>query len=122
MYKHSLWGIVQMKKLFAFLFAILIVYVIYIDLTVGTLPNAYSQKAEAQTETVLKPLKGKSYFEEKVQPGETVISIVEHHINKPIPVSITDLVTDFAQLNPGQPPEKIRIGSTYKFPDYSKTN
>jgi hypothetical protein len=111
-----------MKKLLGFLFVVLTIYVIYIDLTVGTLPNAYSQKADVQTETVVKPTKDKTFFEEKVQPGETVISIVEHHIKKPIPVSITDLITDFVKLNPGQSAEKIRIGSTYKFPDYSQNN
>jgi hypothetical protein len=111
-----------MKKLLGLVIMIAIVYAIYVDLTVGTLPSAYSQKAEAQTQTVIKPASGTGYFEETVKPGETVISIVEHHLNKPIPVSITDLITDFGALNPGQTAEKIRIGSTYKFPDYSKNN
>jgi hypothetical protein len=111
-----------MKKLLGFLFAVLVVYVIYIDLTIGTLPSAYSQKAEAQTETIQKQAPRMAYFEEKVAPGETLISVVEHHLNKPIPVSITDLISDFTKLNPGQAAEKIKIGATYKFPDYSKNN
>jgi hypothetical protein len=109
-----------MKKLFGVLLLGLTFYAIYIDLTVGTLPNAYTQKVEAVTENVVKPSKGIPSFTEKVKPGETVITIVEHHINKPIPVSITDLIEDFRQLNSGQTPEKIQIGATYDFPDYSK--
>ena len=49
-------------------------------------------------------------FEKEVEPGETVISIVEHQIEKPLPVSIEELIQDFRKLNPGQAPEKIQIG------------
>lgn len=109
-----------MKKLFGLLITVLILYVIYFDLSVGTLPNVDSQSVEAKSETVAKPIKGTPAFEAKVKPGETVITIVEHQLNRSIPVSIADLIGDFRALNPGQPPEKIQIGSTYQFPDYSK--
>lgn len=110
-----------MKKLFGLLFAILVIYVIYFDLTVGTLPSANSKQVDAKIETV-RPQAEPSIpsFEAKVKPGETVISIVEHQIDKPLPVSISALITDFQKLNPGKSPEKIQIGSTYHFPDYSK--
>ena len=109
-----------MKKFLGMLLLVLILYAIYIDLTVGTLPSASPQKVEAVTETVEKPVKGIPSFDAKVNPGETVITIVEHHMDKPLPVSITDLIKDFQELNKGQAPEKIQIGTTYKFPDYSK--
>ncbi|MEH7353168.1 hypothetical protein V7150_06245 [Neobacillus drentensis] len=110
-----------MKKLFGFLFAILIIYVIYFDLTIGTLPASNSKQVGAKVETVSKKPKTDIHsFEAEVQPGETVISIVEHKLKKPLPVSITDLIEDFRKLNPGQTPEKIQIGATYHFPDYSK--
>lgn len=109
-----------MKKLLGFLFAILVIYVIYIDLTVGTLPNAYSEKVEAKAKVTVKDVSGIPAFEAKVEPGDTVLTIVEHHLNRAIPVSITDLISDFQKLNPGQAPEKIRIGAIYQFPDYSK--
>ena len=109
-----------MKKLIGLMLAVLVMYVIYIDLSVGTLPNASTKKVVAQVENTTKPVSGLPSFEAKVQPGETVISIVEHHIKKPLPVSITDLIKDFHKLNPGKIPEKIQIGSTYQFPDYSK--
>ncbi|MBV7507498.1 hypothetical protein KW850_19845 [Bacillus sp. sid0103] len=110
-----------MKKLFGFILAVLIIYVIYIDLTVGTLPSTLTTQVDAKIETPLTPLKTDiPSFEAKVDPGETVISIVEHQLDKPLPVSITDLIQDFRKLNPGETPEKIQIGTTYHFPDYSK--
>ncbi|WP_066257647.1 hypothetical protein [Neobacillus drentensis] len=110
-----------MKKLFGFLLAVLIIYVIYIDLTVGTLPSSLTQQVDAKIETqTTQPKTGIPAFEAKVEPGETVISIVEHQLNKSLPVSIQDLIEDFRKLNPGESPEKIQIGSTYHFPDYSK--
>jgi len=121
MYKHSMMGACPMKKLFGFLFAILIIYVIYFDLTIGTLPASKTLQVERKVETdTKKPKMDIPSFEAEVQPGETVISIVEHELKKPLPVSITDLIEDFRMLNPGQPPEKIKIGATYHFPDYSK--
>ena len=109
-----------MKKLVGLLLTVLVMYVIYIDLTVGTLPNSSTQKVDAKVETTSKPVAGLPSFEAKVEPGETVISIVEHQLKKPIPVSITDLIKDFRELNQGKTPENIQIGSTYQFPDYSK--
>ncbi|HEY2422041.1 MAG TPA: LysM domain-containing protein [Neobacillus sp.] len=108
-----------MKRLFGMLLVVLILYVIYIDLTIGTLPSD-TQKVGALAEQVVKPGKGIPSFTEKVKPGETVITIVENHLNKPIPVPITVLIQDFCELNPGKVPEKIQIGTTYTFPDYSK--
>jgi hypothetical protein len=108
-----------MKKLFGFLLSVLIIYVIYFDLTVGTLPTSHTQQMNAKVETIAKPNTDLPSFSAMVKPGETVISIVEHQIKKPLPVSITDLIEDFQKLNPGQTPEKIQIGSTYHFPDYS---
>jgi hypothetical protein len=110
-----------MKKLFGFLLMVLTIYVIYFDLTVGTLHSSRSQQAIALVETRTLPANTDiPSFEATVQPGDTVISIVEHQLNKPLPFSITDLIEDFRKLNPDQTPDKIQIGSTYHFPDYSK--
>lgn len=110
-----------MKTLFGILLSILIIYVIYFDLTVGTLPAPANGQVEANaTKTkIQKPNVAIPSFSEKVKPGETVISIVEHRLGKPLPVSISELIEDFQALNPGKSPEKIQIGSTYHFPDYS---
>ena len=109
-----------MKRIFLFLFALLTIYVIYIDLTVGTLPQDETQKTEETVVTMTNIKSSANSFEAEVEPGETLISIVENHIEKPLPVSIDELIKDFQNLNPGLSPEKIQIGSTYEFPDYSK--
>ena len=110
-----------MKQLFGFLLLVLTIYVIYFDLTVGTLPSSRSQQAVALVGTSILPANTDiPSFEATVQPGDTLISIVEHQLNKPLPLPITDLIADFRNLNPDQTPETIQIGSTYHFPDYSK--
>jgi hypothetical protein len=109
-----------MKRIFLFLFGLLTIYVIYIDLTAGTLPQDEPQKLEQTVVTMSNVESSVNSFEAEVEPGETLISIVENHIKKPLPVSIEELIEDFQRLNPGLSPEKIQIGSTYEFPDYSK--
>jgi hypothetical protein len=109
-----------MKRIFLFLFGLLTIYVIYIDLTAGTLPKDESQVPEQTVATMAVPENAIAAFEAEVEPGETLISIVEGHIKKPLPVSIDELIGDFKSLNPGQSPEKIQIGASYQFPDYSK--
>ncbi len=108
-----------MKKFLGVLLSLTILYAIYFDLTTGTLPQASSQKADTVIKTT-KPETTIPYFEAKVEPGETVITIVEHQINKPLPVSISKLIRDFQELNSGKNAETIQIGQTYRFPDYTK--
>ncbi|NRD80772.1 LysM peptidoglycan-binding domain-containing protein [Bacillus sp. BRMEA1] len=110
-----------MKKLFGVLFAALVIYIIYFDLTVGTLPAAITaQKVDSHAVVVEKTKPVLPSFDAKVKPGDTLVSIVEHKLGKSLPVSINDLIEDFQQLNPGKSAEKIKIGATYHFPDYSK--
>ncbi|MDM5331000.1 hypothetical protein [Neobacillus sp. CF12] len=109
-----------MKRIFLFLFGLLTVYVIYIDLTAGTLPTDKTQMPIETVATIANPENKMDTFEAEVEPGETLISIVENHIDRPLPVSIDKLIEDFKSLNPGKTPEKIQIGSSYQFPDYSK--
>jgi hypothetical protein len=119
MYKLLFRGLVQMKNLLILLVSFLIIYSIYFDISVGTLPHPDTQKVEA----VAKPKLPKAripYFEVKVEPGDTLMTIVEHQIKKPLPVSITRLIHDFEELNPDQSAEKIQIGKSYRFPDYAK--
>jgi hypothetical protein len=120
MYKLSFLEASPMKKIFTFFLSVLIIYVIYFDLTVGTLPSSHTQYVDAKVKTITMPKTDIPSFEKKVKPGETVISIVEHQLNKPLPVSITELIEDFQKLNPDRNPEQIQIGSIYHFPDYSK--
>jgi hypothetical protein len=106
-----------MKRIAGILLSVLVIYVIYYDLSQGTLPAGKEQVLEASTQPAES---GMSYFEKKVSPGETVLSIVELNLDGPIPVSIDEVVSDFSKLNSGMEPEEINSGKTYKFPKYDK--
>lgn len=108
-----------MKRILLPLFGLLILYVVYIDLTEGTLPGTAAKQAQVTTNAVTNDNLEISAFEAVVKPGETLISIVENQLDQPLPVSIDELIKDFEALNPGQAPEKMKIGSSYQFPDYS---
>jgi uncharacterized membrane protein len=106
-----------MKKLFGAFVILLICYIVFFDLVHGTLPQSSEKAAEIVSTAKSVEL---SFFEKRVKAGDTVLTIVENRLESPIPVSITEIVTDFKVLNKGITPEKIQIGKTYLFPDYSK--
>ncbi|HEO8418627.1 LysM peptidoglycan-binding domain-containing protein [Niallia sp. FSL W8-0635] len=104
-------------KRFFITFAILVtIYVIYIDLNEGTLSS--TQKQEPSLEVQASPEDSSNFFEQKVQSGDTVLSIVEQYSTGGISVSLETVVKDFQQLNDGLKPEDIQIGKTYIFPIY----
>ena len=53
-----------------------------------------------------------------IEPGQTVLSIVEHLHDGPYPATIQDVIYDFKELNNGIEPEDIQIGKSYLFPIY----
>lgn len=105
-----------MKRLVGFILFVLVTYAIYYDLSHGTLPTFTEPKIVAKTQEEMSI----NFFEKEVEHGDTVLTIVERQLNKAIPVSIQEVVTDFNQLNNGIRPEEIQYGKTYKFPDYSE--
>jgi len=107
-----------MKRLCLFLLVALVLYVVYFDLSVGTLPNVSVLTESSGTINEIEEEKMSS-FSVKVKKGETVLSIVEMHIDGPIPVPIEQVVKDFSILNNGKKPEEIQYGRTYLFPDYN---
>ncbi|WP_413380166.1 hypothetical protein [Alkalihalobacillus sp. 1P02AB] len=116
-----------MKKFLFTIITFITLTSVYYDLTAGTLPAKNSTSAKAaqiqnktQTQTDTSPVNEEVslYQEVIVEPGFTVLSIVEHLHSGPIPVSIQEVIYDFQQLNKGIEPEKIQIGHTYLFPLY----
>lgn len=114
-----------MKRLFVSLFVTLILYIIYVDLSIGTIPNVNHETAESIEvdskvnhieETVIES------FSQTVNQGDTVLSIIEAHLEAAIPVPIETVVNDFIVLNKGKKPEEIQAGKSYLFPDYSKSD
>jgi hypothetical protein len=121
MEKSKYRGEVSMKRLFAAIFTVLILFVIYYDLSTGTLPLAVETSTQAQIDEAEPdtPDTQMSFFEKKVESGDTVLSIIESQLDASIPVSIDEIVQDFSSLNDGLEAEKIQIGKKYRFPDYS---
>ncbi|MBG9445586.1 hypothetical protein [Cytobacillus firmus] len=109
-----------MKKLAGVLLSVLVIYVIFYDLNHGTLPAGQNPSMEASTIPSAETEAG--FFEKKVNPGETVLSIIELNLDGPIPVGIDQVVSDFSELNNGMQPEEIKSGETYRFPKYSQHN
>ncbi|MGG0716477.1 hypothetical protein ABE096_02595 [Robertmurraya massiliosenegalensis] len=109
-----------MKRLFVLLLIVATIFAIYYDLSKGTLPIAIetSTQAQVETETTLEPII--DYFEQEVQNGDTVLSIIERQLDRPIPVPIDDITNDFSKLNDGIEANKIQVGKIYHFPDYRK--
>ena len=104
-----------MKRLFGILLTVMVLYAIYYDLSQGTLPVDTVEKSTIEKTN---PVPGLPYFEAKVVAGDTVLSILEDRYHHSIPVPISDIATDFRQLNNGQSPQEIQPGKTYNFPIY----
>lgn len=115
-----------MKRLLSIIAALILLYSIYYDIRIGTLPDAAETAGTTEESASAKEKENKeaslAYFEKKVAPGETVLSVIEAQLGEAIPVPIADIVSDFETLNNGTAPTEIQSGKTYKFPDYSKKN
>ncbi|MFE7061078.1 hypothetical protein ACFVAD_02850 [Sutcliffiella sp. NPDC057660] len=114
-----------MIRLFIAALICVTIFSIYYDLSKGTIPISNEQQA---TQVMTSPSLTEepeteadhdaTYIEVEIKAGDTVLTVAERIANKPIPVSITQLVEDFQVLNEGMEPEKIQVGKTYKFPLY----
>lgn len=114
-----------MIRLFIAALICVTIFSIYYDLSNGTIPIANEQQAtpvmttpSLTEEPEMESDSNATYIEVEVKAGDTVLTVAERIANKPIPVSITQLVEDFQVLNEGMKPEKIQVGRTYKFPLY----
>ncbi|MFZ3194688.1 MAG: hypothetical protein WA181_00575 [Bacillus mycoides] len=120
-----------MKRLGVLLFVLVLGYIFYYDIKIGTLPmlSSYKKTSAAQTikkeNTDTKQNKEKETEKEKetdtaykaieVKTGDTVLSITEAINKKKIP-SIEKVIDDFKQLNKNTSATKIQVGKSYKFP------
>ncbi|PDZ68731.1 hypothetical protein CON30_08640 [Bacillus cereus] len=122
-----------MKRLGIFLFVLVLGYIFYYDIKIGTLPmlSSYKKTNAAQTlkqestdtkqnkenKTETKKEADVTYKTIEVKTGDTVLSITEAINKKKIP-SIEKVIDDFKQLNKNTSATKIQIGKSYKFPLY----
>lgn len=105
-----------MKRFAGIVLALLVCLAIYYDLTVGSLPGIEKGEAMMEQETAASTL---PYVEIRVQPGDTVLSIIEQNGGVPGDISIEQIITDFSLLNEGLDPLNIQPGEIYKFPVYT---
>jgi hypothetical protein len=109
-----------MRKLTGLLVLCFVIYIVYHDITSGTLPSA-TKAAASQTQSAHTGDKSSmGYKIIKIKAGDTILSIMEKEKDGPIPVSIEQLIKDFETLNPGVEAESLQIGKTYKFPVYTE--
>ncbi|PEB43185.1 hypothetical protein [Bacillus pseudomycoides] len=114
-----------MKRLGTLLLVLVLGYVFYYDIKIGTLPMLSSHKKPTAAQTVKKEnvdTKSKKetdaqYKAIEVKTGDTVLSITEAINKKKVP-SIEKVIDDFKQLNKNTSSTKIQIGKSYKFPLY----
>ncbi|MEH7388645.1 hypothetical protein V7147_25100 [Bacillus sp. JJ1521] len=106
-----------MKRFFAFLAIMFILFIIYYDVRIGTLPIAKSESIEATEVVAQTP--NDPYREIKVKAGDTLLSIVEKLNEGKQISSIESVIMDFEELNPDSKAELLQIGKTYKFPLYT---
>jgi hypothetical protein len=110
-----------LKRLLIFLTVMIVSYSIYYDLKAGSLPKAAEVAVSVQKQEAAETpadLNTPEYFTVKVTSGDTILSLMEHKLEGPLPVSIDQLITDFELLNDGQSPHDIQVGKTYKLPLY----
>ncbi|HDR7792005.1 TPA: hypothetical protein QCY19_000529 [Bacillus luti] len=118
-----------MRRLGILLFVLVLGYIFYYDIKIGTLPMLSSYKKTTAAQTVNKENTNTKQNKEnkvetdvayktiEVKTGETVLSITEQINKKKIP-SIEKVIDDFKQLNKSTSATKIQIGKSYKFPLY----
>ncbi|MEH7379940.1 LysM domain-containing protein [Bacillus sp. JJ1533] len=106
-----------MKRFFAFLAFVFIIFIIYYDMRIGTLPVAKNEPIEA-TEVIAQTTDD-PYKKITVKAGDTLLSIVEKVNEGTRITSIESVINDFEELNPESKAELLQIGKTYKFPLYT---
>lgn len=114
-----------LRRLFFSLLFLFLSYIVFYDLSHGTLQELSRQpvegqlEAEAETAGSMSLQQETSYMIREVMPGETVLSITEKLHQQTLPVPIETIVADFEKANQQAQAEKIVVGKSYKFPIYS---
>ncbi|MGN1401662.1 MAG: hypothetical protein ACI4XL_09190 [Bacillus sp. (in: firmicutes)] len=106
------------KKILALILIVITAYSAYYDVTTGTLPEQRETADKSvEVSTTDQEIPNIPFFEEEVQPGDTLLSIMEEHdgqLGRPIEI----IIADFNQLNNDASPHMLIIGKSYKFPTY----
>ena len=107
-----------MKKIAFLLGSLLLAYIIFFDLQVGTIPTKHIATVVKATKSETKETSLPKYEKIQVKNGDTVLGIIEN-LNPDFNQPISQITKDFSALNNGLSPTKIQSGKSYKFPIYS---
>lgn len=102
-----------LKKIIFLILLAIVLYSIYFDITIGTLPAATTPAIADEQEASL------PYKKIEVKAGDTLLSIIEHEEGR-LPKPINTIILDFQELNNGLSPHELQIGKSYNFPVYSQ--
>jgi len=122
--RHDMFGGIKMKKMIGFGILFFILYIVYYDVSNGTLPSFKKELELVEQGEVLEtsatPVQTSSlpFQEVEVKAGDTLISLVEKLSSNKSTLSIDTLVKDFETLNPGEQANSLIIGKKYKIPIY----
>ncbi|MFD1018772.1 hypothetical protein [Thalassobacillus hwangdonensis] len=118
----------MIKKLFLTVLVLLLFMSVYKDLTTGTTiqsntevtpsESAPSEPAEPPTPPPQPDTRFSKYATITVEPGDTVLSILEEIHDGSYHHGIGEMLEDFEKLNPGTDPSAIKIDEAYRFPVY----
>lgn len=114
-----------MKRIGYPILLLIIILGIRHDLTGGTLtedesahlapPPSHNQEPVTNTATIDEP-----HQEVIIEPGQTVLSIVERLHGGQVDISIDQILIDFKRLNIEVNPNALQIGKSYRFPLYQQ--
>ncbi|WP_054710934.1 hypothetical protein [Bacillus sp. JCM 19041] len=112
-----------MKRIVYLIIVVIVILGIYHDLSGGTLSDDPTVPTRSTTNTsqpkeIPEP-KSPMYQEVIIEPGQTVLSIVEHLHEGQINESIDTIINDFTKLNEEVNPNALQVGQMYRFPLYT---
>ncbi|MBB6448862.1 hypothetical protein HNR44_000811 [Geomicrobium halophilum] len=110
-----------MKKWIWILAIATVGFAIYYDVSRGTLPMM-DVSSEVTDDLQVEETNGSLAYDRtvdiEIEPGQSLLTVVEELHETGTPVAIETIKEDFIHLNEGQPPEQLEHGQVYTFPLY----
>ncbi|GIN10625.1 hypothetical protein J26TS2_04920 [Shouchella clausii] len=114
-----------MKRILFGIVLIIVILGIHHDLTGGTFAEEKESRTPPTPLTVqVEEDQGENepslpYQEVIIEPGQTVLSVVEHLHGHQVDRPIESIIADFRELNEQMEPNALQVGERYRFPLYN---
>ncbi|MFP7334123.1 hypothetical protein SFC23_12270 [Shouchella clausii] len=111
-----------MKRIFYGIVLVIVILGIHHDLTGGTFAEEKGTPP-APLAVQVEEVQGEDepslpYQEVIIEPGQTVLSVVEHLHGRQVDRPIESIIADFRELNEQMEPNALQVGGRYRFPLY----